>query len=52
MLFLRRYFRILAEDHRLGTGRGLSGKVKLVLADPSYSVRRDQNDDYADYDVF
>lgn len=42
----------LAEKHEPAVGWDLSLKIDLVLADPLHKVRRDQNDDYLDYDVY
>lgn len=45
-------FRNLAKKSYRRTGKYLSGMVDFDLADLPYELRRNQNDDYADYDVF
>lgn len=44
--------RYLAEEHDFGIREDLSKKVDIDLADPLYTVRRNQNDDGRKYDVF
>lgn len=43
--------RNLAKAHEFSTEEDLSGKVNLVLDEPIYNMRRNRNDDHADYDV-
>lgn len=42
----------LAEEHKLCPVEDMSDKGSLVLVELLYDVRRDQNDEHADYDVF
>lgn len=38
--------------HELVNGENGTGKMNFFLADPLYIVRRDRDDDYAEYDIF
>lgn len=44
-------FKALTEEYKIGVGGNLSWRADLVLAEPSYNVRRAQNDDHTNYDV-
>lgn len=44
-------FKAVVENHKFGVREGLSLKVKLLLANPPYSLRMDRDDPHAKYNV-
>lgn len=46
------YLRNMAEEHEIGTGEDVSGKVCIALAESLHKVWKDQNDDHVNYDAF
>lgn len=43
---------ILAKGNEYNAAKNLSGNLNIILADSFYNIWRDQNDDYASYNVF